>query len=320
MEHDATRPEPDGVDPLGTLRAERERLEAKLAASDDEDVRRALQARIQEVTGEIGAILAGATASDITAPDPTSLPTKELQATLGAVASPTPETEPSEGSKPKSDPELAERLIREAHVAKVQGNKARARELIEQAEQAAPDSPAVLETVADDLMERFQTKKAIELYKRAMALAPTNRALEEKHARAAFRLSEAAMAESGFLSGDLNDSMASAKSGAILSAIIPGLGQIVGGDAGRGAAMLAAYVAGWVWFVLTPNGLGGILGMLGLAGKNARAPEFNVMVLVPLFLIVCVWLWSVTDMSSRAKRIVPKKLDRPVPPSNLPFE
>src|SRR5579859_7843041 len=122
------------------IKAEIQRLKAKQSAVDDEDIRLALQGRIDA-----------------------------LETQLKSAAK--QEEQPESPELPKATPDQltkADQLIRQARVEKMRNNSARALALMKEAAEVAPSAPAVLEAYGDDLAERRQFKEAMATYKLAL--------------------------------------------------------------------------------------------------------------------------------------------------------
>lgn len=234
-------------------------------------------------------------------PDPTPVPELALE-------------EPTEQKTEPDDLPGAERALAAAHVAKMRGNKAEADKLLGEAMRLAPNSAIVLAAVGEDFSERGQVKKALEAYRRAKEADPTNAKIEGRYAELVLKDSEAML----FMSGSSAvESLASAKSAVLLSAIVPGVGQIVTGETGKGLFILVGWLASWITAFLIPNGLKSLVQAAG-----GGASSFNMAVLVPVFAGVCFHLVAIFDASSKAKtrERMMRRTDRPVPPANLPFE
>jgi TM2 domain-containing membrane protein YozV len=235
-----------------------------------------------------------------------------------------PEPEPQQTEEeivPPTDEQVqkAENLLRQARLARTRGQNQEAARLLAEAQAAAPTAPVVLEAIGDDFVEQKQLKKAREAYKRAMdvSTALTGRVpavLENKYAMAVMR-SESASWSMPSTGGGV-EAYASAKSSVVLSVLVPGLGQIVGGQIVKGAIILTLWLVCLVWLVLMGDHLRGVLGaMLG------RRETFNAIVLLPLFAGVFLWIGAIIDASSRAKRYALRPdTERPKPPVDLPFE
>lgn len=221
--------------------------------------------------------------------------------------------EPELPDKPSAQElEEAERLLQEASLAKIRGHGPAAERLTQEAAEKAPGSPAVQAALGDLLWGRKQYGKARERYHVAHLLEPENAGYETQWA-------ESFVGSAGDPQGrgkSRAEVYASAKTGAVLSFIIPGLGQIVMGEVGKGLTMMLIWTGGWTWALLMPNGLSGLPHAFGL---NAKVDSFNAMVLVPLAIAVVVWLWSLTSASSRAKSVQPKNIERPEPPGEGEF-
>lgn len=232
---------------------------------------------------------------------------------------PTPEPEPEETlPSPPSPEELdkAERLIREARLLKMRGNKTAAGKLIEEALEVAPGAPIILEAVADDLIERRQIRAAMQIYKRALQIEPTNASIERKYAECVL-----GSAQSFDFSGARSDTIdaASGKIALLLSVIVPGLGQIVTGATSLGVGLMAGWLAGWGIAWLIPGGMQGVLGLFGVRGSGPT-PEFNGAVLFPLMIAAVCHLWAIFDAAGKAGKHERKRIERPVPPVDKDFE
>ncbi len=226
---------------------------------------------------------------------------------------------PEEAQPVVSTPEQieeAEGLIRQAQISKMRGQNLEADRLLKQAAEIAPGSVAVLEAVGDDLMARKQSRKARDVYAQALKIDPTNASVERKFAECILATSTAfdPMNPGSAVS---NDSLANAKTAGCLSLMIPGLGQIVTGKVQRGVIMLSIVVVGWLCALLIPDGIKGLMKMVGLTKEQA---EFNALVMLPLGAAACAHLWSVMDMVTQAKLTPKKHVDRPRPPVDMPFE
>lgn len=224
-----------------------------------------------------------------------------------------PEKKDRELPAKPSDSDLAEaeRLLQEASLAKIRGTGTVAERLTDQAAEKAPGSPAVQAALGDILWERKQYSKARDRYHIAHLLEPENLVYEMKWAE-----SLVGSAGDPYRSVSGSESYASAKTGAILSFIIPGLGQIVMGKIGLGITMMTLWAGCWTWAFFVPNGLSGLPHAFGF---NAQVDTFNGIVLLPVALAVFAWLWSLTSAASKAKKFQPRSVERPIPPGEGDF-
>lgn len=243
-----------------------------------------------------------------------------------AEAEPEPEVVEPE---PLPDPEKvaeAEDLVRRAMLAKRRSQKDEAAALFKQAEAVAPNAPAVLEAVGDDLVERGQIKAAIETYARAIKYSPSNVGLERKHANLVLRLTGAATIEQqlrGGLSEAAPDSVASGKVAVFLSVFVPGLGQMVTNRLNLGITMLALWVVAWIP-ALTIRDSKGVRAISNLPDLiSGRGADVSALVMVGLGVALITHFASVAEAATK----VPKKssgpkpmIERPRPPVDLPFE
>jgi hypothetical protein len=190
-----------------------------------------------------------------------------------------------------------------------------AERILKEAAEAAPGSAAVQAALGDELWQRSQYAKARDCYKLAHRLEPENPTYETKWA-------EAIVGSSGdplSLTNGLAESYASAKTAGCLSMLLPGLGQLVIGESTKGIALMVVYVLAWVWAIFTPNGLSGFPALFGYA-RESNVKEFNFMVFLPLFVVVCTWIAAISSINVHAKRLEPKKVERPKPPGEGNFE
>lgn len=275
--------------------AEIERLRAKQSTIDDEDIRLALQARIDSLESEL-------------------------------VRRKKPAEEPAEDPTPKATPEQerqADQLIRQAKVEKMRGNKDRASTLLREASAIAPGSPTVLEAVGDDLLERRMMKDAKMVYQRALKLDPRNVGIERKLAMCALRVGAIGSIEDQLRSGlsdpmfiTSSDNVASLNGARFLNAIIPGVGHMVLGRTGAGLAMLLVFGACIGMIALLHKDVPGVLRMI--YGKESHP---HMLVLLPMCIALIVWVGAQAALGLPAARpAVRKHVDRPVPPVDLPFE
>lgn len=212
--------------------------------------------------------------------------------------------------------ERAERLIREARLLKMRGNKTSAGKLLEEALEIAPGSAAILEAVADDLVERRQIRAAMEIYKRAMRIDPQSASIERKYAECVLGTARSLDFPSPGAEGL---DQASGKIALLLSLFVPGLGQIVTGATGLGVGLLVGWLAGWGIAWLIPGGMQGVLGLFGVRG-HGPTPEFNGVVLFPLLLAAICHIWAIFDAAGKANRYQRRPIERPVPPVDKDFE
>ncbi len=226
---------------------------------------------------------------------------------------PSDPSDAGEGSAASDDPETADRLIREAHLWSTRGDKAKAKALLEEAERAAPNSGAVLVALGDAARERRNLKEAIRLYGLAKDREPGNIAFERKHADAVFEQARGMVFDPASASGV--EAVASAKSAVLLSVMLPGVGQIVTGELGKGIFFLITVLGGWS-IVVFGIGFKGLFAMLGMGPTK----DANGVVLIPLVIAILCHLAAILDASAKSKTLGKRRIDRPVPPSDLPFE
>jgi tetratricopeptide (TPR) repeat protein len=195
----------------------------------------------------------------------------------------------------------------------MRGEKAKAKELLDQAEKSAPSSAVVLAALGEAALERRNLKEAVRLFGLAKDADPTNIAIEKKHADAVFEEKAKGMFfDPSAMSS--SETSAGAKSSMLMSVLLPGLGQIVSGEVGKGIFLMAMVAFGWISAVLI--GFRGLFAMLGMGPSK----DSNAIVLIPLGLAILFHMIAMFDSAAKAKTIGKRKIDHPVPPANLPFE
>lgn len=210
----------------------------------------------------------------------------------------------------------AEALIRQARLARTRGQASVAGSLLKQAEEIAPNSAVVLEAIGDDFFERRQFAKASEAYGKAVKIA-TNPALEKKHAESIYH--SKGLGGLTTMASEFEVS-ASGKIAIVLSALIPGLGQIVLLQYVKGAIMAVIHIG-----AIIALGSRGFLELTALVtgktgSEGATGVQFHPITIFFLAVLVINWLGSIIDASSVAKMSGSGgKGGRPKPPVDLPY-
>lgn len=249
-------------------------------------------------------------------PEATEVPQEELLFGVPKIRPTRDETDtPDEPLPPPPDPDqlaMAENLIRQAKVAQMRGNRDEAISLLKQAEAAAPGASPVIEAVGDELLAAGKVSEARKYYRRATLADPSNASAERKFAELVFR-SEASAATAIIAESEV---VANARSAAILSFFVPGLGQIVRGRVLTGIVFMVLVFG--LWALAFALGLKGALAQI-LNTQTGRGP-YNPIVFALVPIAVIIYFINVADVSSRAKMASAKSYERPTPPENLPFE
>lgn len=207
-----------------------------------------------------------------------------------------------------------EQLNRELQVYRRRNDTAHVKAILEQMREIDPNSSAVWEAFGDEAANQKDWKSARDAYKKAFEADPKNTSAERKHAEMVANVelpgielpntSEFEAASSGMV-------------GVLLSAFLPGLGQVVTGFPQKGAVMMAIYLVSWFLVFLVPNGFSGLMSLLGAA----RGVAFNGVVLIPLLIATVTWVVSLADASATAKKYEShRKINRPIPPVDKEFE
>ena len=235
----------------------------------------------------------------------------------------TPESEPVvepavEAEEPPKDltpeqVERAEKLLQRYHLEFTRGNQDIAGQILKEAAEVAPGSSIVLEVMGDDAQARRRPQEALAYYKRAKEADPKNASADRKHAELVFnpRARSATVAASEF------EAVASSRSAAIFSVILPGLGHIVTGQVASGVGYLVVWLGCVIWTIAVPDGIRGLVS--AMTGNSN--PPFNALILVPILGGVVTWLIALTTINAHSKTLA-KRIgtgSSPKPPVDLPY-
>lgn len=207
----------------------------------------------------------------------------------------------------KDDPanvEQAERMLREANLARVRGNATVADRLLKEAAELAPNTPSVLAALGDDMVARGQFRRAKEFFGRAHKLDPSNAVIENKFGEMVLKVD---LHIDPFAHNQEFDSFARPGILMFLSAILPGTGQMIVERYVKGGIMLAIFAACMGGIAMLPGGFK-LIGTL-FTGKG----EYDPMAAILLGVSGIDAMWSVFDLAS-LKKAHEKKIARPTPP------
>ena len=168
------------------------------------------------------------------------------------------------------------------------------------------------ELLADVLMAQGRPAEAVAQYRWALQQAPGRAALETKLARAVLR--QAALEQERQLAQELLEGKltpeAERKPGpaALLSGLIPGLGQLYNHELAKGMVLACLFVVAVVGLAL--SALGGVAAAVRAGAPQAGAAPQPANVVLSgralwwLALLVVVWLYAVGDAAVEASRTV----------------
>ena len=210
--------------------------------------------------------------------------------------------------------EEAEKILRQANLARVRGDNTMADRLLQEAMSVAPGSVAVLEAVGDDYVHRKQWRKAFEVYEIAHKTDPTNVAVERKFGEMVLKVK---LAVDPFAMNQRDvGTMASGKAAMLLSVFLPGVGQMVLGSYVKGGFMLGGWAIGWLVFLADPQGFKGLMTMIGMAKNATPGP----LAIPALMVAIAFHLWSMFDAVATSKSLGPReKIEHPAPPVDKPY-
>lgn len=164
--------------------------------------------------------------------------------------------------------EKAEKLLQRYHLEFTRGNQDIASQILKEAAEVAPGSSIVLEVMGDDAQARRRPQEALEFYKRAKLADPKNVSAERKHAELVFNT----QARSATVAASEFEAVASSRSAAIFSVILPGLGHIVTGQVASGVGYLVVWLGCVIWTIAIPDG---IRGLVSAMTGNSNPPSMR---------------------------------------------
>ncbi len=209
--------------------------------------------------------------------------------------------------------EKAEKLLQRYHLEFTRGNQDIASQILKEAAEVAPGSSIVLEVMGDDAQARRRPQEALEFYKRAKVADPKNVSAERKHAELVFNT----QARSATVATSEFEAVASSRSAAIFSVILPGLGHIVTGQVASGVGYLLVWLGCVIWTIAIPDGIRGLVSAM----TGNTNPPFNALILLPILGGVVTWLIALTTINAHSKTLA-KRIgtgSSPKPPVDLPY-
>ena len=231
------------------------------------------------------------------------------------MGSDTAEPRPALTKPSPADEERAESLLRQYMVLSRRGDVSASHKLLQEAIQVAPGSAAVILTHAEDLVSNKQIKAAATLLKEGLELYPMDAKLETLYGELVLRLAGVADLTSP---SEFQSMAQGGKVPIFLAALLPGAGHAAVGELRAGIGYFGVFLVCLLWIVLTPEGLGGVAGQLGL---NKNAPPVSGAIWIPVVIGFINWVTNIADVSTRIKRMpMMTKIERPTPPSDQSFE
>ncbi len=208
---------------------------------------------------------------------------------------------PKDELDPKRDE--VEKLLRNAHFAKMRGQTEQARQYLQQAQELLPDDAQVWDAIGDFWREAGKLQEAHDAYKKAHELDPQNALIERKYAQAVLEMTRQQMQYqqweqmlSGKGQGDGLMIRRNPGLAFLLSFLMPGVGQLYNGQFVKGGVVLGAFIVGLIVFMLTPGGSEFINNLLAFLVNPARVrgglSAFQLFLALVLFLL---WVYAFID-------------------------
>jgi tetratricopeptide (TPR) repeat protein len=206
-------------------------------------------------------------------------------------------------------------LLGRATLMRARGERQQALQLAQEALVLDQRSWEAHELMGDILLDLGRGQPALESYRQARELNRSRAVLEEKIGRAALaraaRLQAANLSEA-LLEGRAREAGPPRKPGfaALLSLIVPGLGQLYNGEVAKGFIMLAAFM---LLFAVTGVSLRGQMAVTpispqgALYGRQIDATSvlsglFSGVSAIWVVLLLAVWIYSIADAGIKASR------------------
>lgn len=174
-------------------------------------------------------------------------------------------------------------------------------ELVKQALQLDPENADVWDLQGDLLAEMGRLEEARDAFAKVLELRPGNVIADKKHARMVFGLAnrefEKQQMEAMILSpGSVSGPIAPRKPALafLLSAVIPGAGQLYNGQMLKGGILIASSVLLAIYILASPAFTSYSSNLLNLvAGKGGGELSFGIS--VAIFLQFVVWAYAIAD-------------------------
>lgn len=192
-----------------------------------------------------------------------------------------------------------ERLLRDAHLARMRQQWSISETLCRKALELAPADAMGLEMLGDLLHDKGSVEEALALYRKALEQQPAKASLEEKIARAVLQKDQDErdrVAAQLFLDspGNVKERKRNATMALLLSLVCPGAGQIFNGQYVKGGILL---VVGLIsLFFGAPDMMK--MFVVFAAGRSPAPPNGMLASLGVLGFLV--WLYSLLDAASQA--------------------
>ncbi len=212
----------------------------------------------------------------------------------------------------RSDEEV-ERLLTQANIERARGNFLTARRLLEQALQKAPERADIHELLGDVYKAVGDLSTALECYKKARELDPSRRSAEEKFASTLLEINPPTISEEvPFLPKNPNIAV-------ILSAVLPGAGQVYNEQWLKGIAMCVVALLSLGYFLQFYHQIRSTTIMPTLSQVQQQLEQASVgeilLLLLSGLLAFCMWTWSILDAYNTARKFQQQQQQKQRPSS-----
>ncbi|HEX5323180.1 MAG TPA: hypothetical protein VFW40_05285 [Capsulimonadaceae bacterium] len=241
-------------------------------------------------------------------PRPNEASPPPLAESLPDAESVAPPTPAPRAARPRTQPaiappnEEAQKFVRDANLLRMRGQFVPAVQAMQSAIRLAPNDPEAVELLGDIQKQAGRLQDALAAYTRAAELqsAPGRRAtIEAKMARIVLERDKAAIGQLQHTSLGQGNVLTTV----VLSAVVPGLGQILAGQTWRGAIILATWAITLIIVLLLPQTKIVFDGLFSELRGGPPAPAGDALkVLAVLLVNVAIWIFAMIDAAATARR------------------
>jgi len=224
-----------------------------------------------------------------------------------------------------ADRKIVDQLVRAAKLEASRQNYPRFHQLVSETRAIDNENPEVLELLADELIKNSNFNDAVTLLKQAKKSAPKSVSIERKLGMAAMQHgTDSYLSMEDKLRSDFSDDplsldssqKASAPTAFWLTLFLPGSGHVVLGKNRKGWIIMGSWAIMVFFIFLLQDQLQSLVRMSAGRGSGGTLVTF------PIVIAVIIHLYAIGELAQMMKLSDLKKgkVDRPTPPSNLPFE
>lgn len=202
----------------------------------------------------------------------------------------------------------ADKLISQANVLRLRGQIAEALDMCEQAVKVDPECAAAWEMLGDMRQEAGRMEEAKSAYEKATAIEPGRVSAERKFAECTLALANLKMQQDEWkrmVEGGEKIYMPKRNQGIalLLSALMPGLGQIYNGEFVKAGALMGLTMIGWIVIFASPDGGHVVQNMLKLffaPPGSVSGVGMSPLIVSTLLSVIALYFYGLLDAVYRA--------------------